>query len=62
MNDIVNYQGRHWTAAQFASELKYEFDQSYAEAATRRRMLSVSALDRFSGRPARTRVLEEFIV
>jgi hypothetical protein len=21
-NDIVNYEGRHWTAAQFASELK----------------------------------------
>jgi peptidoglycan/xylan/chitin deacetylase (PgdA/CDA1 family) len=42
-NDIVNYEGRHWTAAQFAGELKYEFDQLYAEAATRRRMMSVSA-------------------
>ena len=62
MNDIVNYEGRHWTAAQFASELKYEFDQLYAEAATRRRMMSVSAHDRITGRPARTRVLEEFIV
>jgi peptidoglycan/xylan/chitin deacetylase (PgdA/CDA1 family) len=45
-NDTVNYEGRHWTAAQFASELKYEFDQLYAEAATRRRMMSVSAHDR----------------
>ncbi len=62
MNDIVNYEGRHWTGAQFASELKYEFDQLYAEAATRRRMMSVSAHDRITGRPARTRVLEEFIV
>ncbi len=62
MNDIVNYEGRHWTGAQFASELKYEFDQLYAEAATRRRMMSVSAHDRISGRPARTKVLEEFIV
>lgn len=61
-NDIVNYEGRHWTAAQFASELKYEFDQLYAEAATRRRMMSVSAHDRITGRPARTKVLEEFIV
>jgi peptidoglycan/xylan/chitin deacetylase (PgdA/CDA1 family) len=60
-NDIVNYEGRHWTGAQFASELKYEFDQLYAEAATRRRMLSVSAHDRITGRPARTRALEEFI-
>jgi len=62
MNDIVNYEVRHWTGAQFASELKYEFDQLYAEAATRRRMMSVSAHDRITGRPARTRVLEEFIV
>jgi peptidoglycan/xylan/chitin deacetylase (PgdA/CDA1 family) len=61
-NDIVNYEGRHWTGAQFASELKYEFDQLYAEAATRRRMMSVSAHDRITGRPARTRALEEFIV
>jgi peptidoglycan/xylan/chitin deacetylase (PgdA/CDA1 family) len=61
-NDIVNYEGRHWTGAQFASELKYEFDQLYSEAATRRRMMSVSAHDRITGRPARTRVLEEFIV
>jgi len=61
-NDIVNYEGRHWTGAQFASELKYEFDQLYAEAATRRRMMSVSAHDRITGRPARTKVLEDFIV
>lgn len=61
-NDIVNYEGRHWTSADFASELKYEFDQLYAEAATRRRMMSVSAHDRITGHPARTKVLEEFIV
>jgi peptidoglycan/xylan/chitin deacetylase (PgdA/CDA1 family) len=61
-NDIVNYEGRHWTGAQFASELKYEFEQLYAEAATRRRMMSVSAHDRITGRPARTKALEEFIV
>src|SRR5258705_1517628 len=61
-NDIVNYEGRHWTSAQFASELKYEFDQLYAEAATRRRMMSVSAHDRITGRPARTKLLEDFII
>jgi peptidoglycan/xylan/chitin deacetylase (PgdA/CDA1 family) len=61
-NDIVNYEGRHWTGAQFASELKYEFDQLYAEATTRRRMMSISAHDRITGRPARTKVLEDFIV
>src|SRR6202051_1955010 len=26
-NDIVNYEGRHWTAAEFGSELKYAVDQ-----------------------------------
>src|SRR5437016_2902465 len=61
-NDIVNYEGRHWTAAQFVSALRYELDQLYAEAATRRRMMSVSAHDRIAGRPARTRTLEEFII
>jgi len=61
-NDIVNYEGRHWTATQFASELKYEFDQLYAEATKRRRMMSVSAHDRIAGRPARTRAMEEFII
>jgi len=60
-NDIVNYEGRHWTGAQFAGELKYEFDQLYAEAATRRRMMSISAHDRITGRPARTKALEEFM-
>ena len=33
----------------------------YAEAATRRRMMSVSAHDRIAGRPSRSRMLEEFI-
>jgi len=61
-NDIVNCEARYWTGAQFASELKYEFDQLYAEAATSRRMMSVSAHDRIAGRPARTKVLEDFII
>lgn len=61
-NDIVNFEGRHWTSEQFVSELKHEFDQLYAEAATRRRMMSVSAHDRIAGRPSRTQALEEFIV
>src|SRR5438132_12220053 len=57
-NDILNYKEPHWKAAQFVSELRYEFDQLYAEAATRRRMMSVSAHDRITGRPDRTRPLE----
>ncbi|RKH14795.1 polysaccharide deacetylase [Corallococcus sp. CA053C] len=61
MNDIVNYESRNYTAEQFASELKNEFDALYAEAGERRRMMSISMHDRISGRPGRVKVLEEFI-
>ena len=61
MNDIVDFEGRHFSTAMFAGDLKVEFDALYAEAATRRRMMSVSAHDRIAGRPSRARVLEEFI-
>ncbi len=44
-----------------ASELKREFDALYEEAAMKRRMLSVSLLDRVEGRASRAGVIEEFI-
>jgi peptidoglycan/xylan/chitin deacetylase (PgdA/CDA1 family) len=56
------YASQTFRSAVPAGELKYEFDQLYAEAATRRRMMSVSAHDRITGRPARTKALEEFII
>lgn len=62
MNDIVDYEGRNFSTEAYASELKNEFDLLYAEAENRRRMMSVSAHDRIAGRPARTKVLEDFIV
>jgi len=62
MNDIVNYETRYFSTAMYADDLKAEFDALYAEAGTRRRMMSVSAHDRIAGRPSRSRVLEEFIV
>ena len=62
MNDIVDYEGRHFSTAMYADDLKAEFDALYAEAATRRRMMSVSAHDRIAGRPSRARVLEQFII
>src|SRR5258706_9106556 len=61
MNDIVDFEGRHFSTAMYAGDLKGEFDALYDEAATRRRMMSVSAHDRIAGRPSRARVLEEFI-
>jgi hypothetical protein len=42
-------------------DLKYDFDILYAEAATRRRMMSISAHDRISGIPARVKLLEDFV-
>ncbi|WP_375742360.1 polysaccharide deacetylase family protein [Corallococcus interemptor] len=61
MNDIINFESRNYTADQFASELKNEFDALYAEAGERRRMMSISMHDRISGRPGRVKMLEEFI-
>jgi peptidoglycan/xylan/chitin deacetylase (PgdA/CDA1 family) len=62
MNDIVNYESRYFSTEGYAADLKREFDVLYEEGAHRRRMMSVSAHDRIAGRPARTRVLEDFIL
>lgn len=61
LNDIVQFEGRNASAESFGRELKDEFDVLYAEAATRRRMMSISTHDRIAGRPSRVKVLEEFI-
>jgi peptidoglycan/xylan/chitin deacetylase (PgdA/CDA1 family) len=61
MNDILNYETRYFSAESYAADLKREFDVLYEEGTHRRRMMSVSAHDRIAGRPARARVLEEFI-
>jgi peptidoglycan/xylan/chitin deacetylase (PgdA/CDA1 family) len=61
MNDIVNYETRYFSTEAYAADLKREFDVLYEEGARRRRMMSVSAHDRIAGRPARMRVLEDFI-
>lgn len=60
-NDIVNYEERHQSTADFAADLKNEFDMLYAESGSRRRMMSVSTHDRISGRPGRAKVIEDFI-
>jgi peptidoglycan/xylan/chitin deacetylase (PgdA/CDA1 family) len=61
MNDIVNYETRYFSTEAYATDLKREFDVLYEEGAHRRRMMSMSAHDRIAGRPARMRVLEDFI-
>jgi hypothetical protein len=55
MNGIVDYETRYFGTAMYADDLKAEFDALYAEAGTRRRMMSVSAHDRIAGRPSHAR-------
>jgi peptidoglycan/xylan/chitin deacetylase (PgdA/CDA1 family) len=62
MNDIVDYETRYFSTAMYADDLKAEFDALYAEATTRRRMMSISAHDRIAGRPSRAKLLEDFII
>lgn len=61
LNDYQNYENRWRTCADFAGELKAEFDALYAESERKRRMISVAAHDRVE-RPSRVKVLEDFIV
>jgi peptidoglycan/xylan/chitin deacetylase (PgdA/CDA1 family) len=61
LNDYQNYENRWRTCADFAAELKAEFDALYEESARKRRMISIAAHDRVE-RPSRVKVLEDFIV
>ncbi|MGL4240210.1 MAG: polysaccharide deacetylase family protein [Beijerinckiaceae bacterium] len=61
-NDIARYGAEGpLTAAAFAQELKDEFDQLYAEAPFKRRMMSISTHDRINGTPARVKALGDFL-
>ena len=60
-NDILLIEGRHFSTADFAQQLKDEFDQLHAESARKRRMMSISTHDRIGGTPQMVRVLDEFL-
>ena len=60
-NDIVRFDSPATTNAAYLQDLKDDFDILYAEAATRRRMMSISTHDRISGIPGRVKLVEEFI-
>ncbi len=60
-NDIVNIEGKSWSPDQHLAQLKMEFDQLYAEGATKRRMMSVSMHDRIGGAPAVVNAVDQFI-
>jgi hypothetical protein len=61
LNDLQNYENRWRTRADFAGEIKAEFDALYVESERKRRMISVSAHDRVGGRSSRVQVLEDFV-
>ena len=62
LNDLVAYQLRNYNSEQYAADLKNEFEMLYTEAESRRRLMSLSAHDMIAGRPARAKVLEEFLI
>lgn len=60
-NDIDRFHTLSLSAADFASDLKDEFDVLYAEAESRRRMMSVSTHDRIGGQPAIAKAVGSFV-
>ena len=60
-NDIVRFDPPATINAAYLHDLKDDFEVLYAEAATRRRMMSISTHDRISGIPGRVKLLEDFI-
>ena len=60
-NDIVRFDSPATINAAYLQDLKDDFDVLYVEAASRRRMTSISAHDRISGIPGRIKLLEDFI-
>jgi len=61
-NDIVRFDSPATTNAAYLQDLKDDFNVLYAEAASRRRMMSISTHDRISGIPGRVKLLEDFIL
>lgn len=57
-NDIARFSTPALSAGQFAQDLIDEFDILYAEAAHRRRMMSISTHDRIGGQPAIVKALD----
>jgi peptidoglycan/xylan/chitin deacetylase (PgdA/CDA1 family) len=60
-NDIGLIEIRNFSADQFVSQVKMEFDQLYAESATRRRQLSLAFHDRIGGSPQMVQATRELI-
>lgn len=60
-NDIVRFGDLAMTPAAFLQNLRDELDVLYAEAGSRRRMMSISTHDRIAGAPAVVKALDDFL-
>ncbi|KVT70297.1 polysaccharide deacetylase [Burkholderia ubonensis] len=60
-NDILLIEGRNYSPSMFLEQIKLDFDQLYAEAGQRRRLMSISAHDRISGTPQMVRAWDAFL-
>jgi len=60
-NDIVLIEGKNFSVDQFLSQVKFEFDQLYAEAEFKRRQMSISFHDRIGGTPQMVKATNELI-
>lgn len=60
-NDILLIEGRNYSPTMFLEQIKLDFDQLYAEAGQRRRLMSISAHDRISGTPQMVRAWDTFL-
>lgn len=60
-NDIALIEGKHFSADQFLSQVKFEFDRLYVEGKSKRRMMSISLHDRIGGTPAVVEIMDQFL-
>jgi peptidoglycan/xylan/chitin deacetylase (PgdA/CDA1 family) len=61
LNDIASYDFPGFSPANYEQQLVDEFDQLYAEGATRRRMMVIALHERLSGHASRVRVLDRVL-
>jgi peptidoglycan/xylan/chitin deacetylase (PgdA/CDA1 family) len=61
-NDLGMIELKNFSPDQYITQVKMEFDQLYEEAATRRRLLSITFHDRVSGTPQMVRAATELIM
>jgi peptidoglycan/xylan/chitin deacetylase (PgdA/CDA1 family) len=61
LNDIASFDFPGFSPADYEQQMVDEFDQLYAEGATRRRMMVIGLHERLSGRPSRVRVLDRIL-